>query len=71
MQRARTVDQRKMRTRWTSILIGVTFLLIGGGTVAVIAIVVLTPIARGWRRQRRPQPTWTDSRVDPYRTKPA
>jgi hypothetical protein len=36
-----------MRSRWTSIVIGVTFLLIGGGTAAVIAIIVLTPLARG------------------------
>jgi hypothetical protein len=40
-----------------SILIGVTFLLIGGGTVAMIAIIVLTPIARGRPRQNRLQAT--------------
>jgi hypothetical protein len=44
-----------MRSRWTSILIGVAFLLIGGGTVAVIAIIVLTPLARGLSRPTRPQ----------------
>jgi len=44
-----------MRSRWTSILIGLAFLLIGGGTVAMVAIIVLTPLARGRRREGRLQ----------------
>lgn len=37
-------DQVSMRGRSSSLLIGAIFLLVGGATVAVVAIVLLTPI---------------------------
>ena len=69
--RARADERRKLHSRWAGILIGVTFLLIGGGTVAVIAIVVLTPLACRRPRPSRRHPGWRDPKPDSYCPDPA